>query len=172
MILGEILASSFERAGYYTLVYPEYPSRIRGGDNNIQIVVAETPHIAPREKVDFLFTMDADLENVHQNEVNPGGVFFEALKDVNMRMRSEVERIVGENWQVKNSAVAGIIWRNCQLSPSILLGEIKSKLVGKNLELNLKVAKEGYKFELGKDFFRSNAPEAKFLVPRETRFLL
>jgi len=34
MQAGETLSKALNRLGFYTLMYPEYPSRIRGGDNS------------------------------------------------------------------------------------------------------------------------------------------
>ena len=73
MRLGEILSSSLNKAGYYALVYPEYPSRIRGGDNNIQIVLSTFSKISPRKKVDILFAFSDALKSLHQDDVEKGG---------------------------------------------------------------------------------------------------
>jgi len=143
MALGEILSSSFERVGFYTLAYPEYPSRIRGGDNNVQIVVSERPDIALSQKVDILFVMNENLANLHKNEVSLGGII---LKSGELGIDKIAEDL--GNPLVKNIAAAGAIWRLCGQKPEILFAQIELSLGKKNLKANMEAAKAGFNLGL------------------------
>ena len=142
MVLGEILSSSFERAGFYTLAYPEYPSRIRGGDNNIQIVVSEGPNIALSQKIDILFAMDNALVNLHKSETKPGGIILDAVELGVAKMADDLG-----NPLVKNMIVAGLIWKICDQSCNLLLSQIEYVFGKKNLKENLVAAKSGFDLE-------------------------
>lgn len=139
MRLGEILSSSLNKAGYYALVYPEYPSRIRGGDNNIQIVLSTFSKISPRKKVDILFAFSDALKSLHQDDVEKGGLIFSA-QDLKF---DEIEEIYN-NPIVMNMTIAGFVWGLLSQNQNILLAQVKSLLGAKHFLLNEKVAKIGF----------------------------
>lgn len=139
MQLGDILANGFNKAGLYVLVYPEYESRIRGGDNNIQIVVSTNRYLSARTEVDVLFSMGTTLLEKHLKELNKNGLFFESGA-------LGIDRIkeVKENPIVANSVVAGFLWKLFFEKEDLLLEQIKNSLGNKIAKLNIKAAKQGF----------------------------
>jgi len=71
--VGEILAKSLVRAGYYILVTQSYMSRIRGGHNTFSIQVSPDEVIASREEVDLLVALDDLTIALHDKELTPRG---------------------------------------------------------------------------------------------------
>jgi len=140
--LGEILSSALNSAGYFTQVYPEYPSRIRGGDNNIQIVVSSKPQIALSGKMDVILTMDEILKKAHSSELIPGGTI---LSSDDLKL-FELEPMKS-NPIVKNAFFAGLIWKICLQDEAILFSMIKKILQGKYVDLNLEAAHLGFQTE-------------------------
>ena len=106
MLLGEILGSALNEAGFYCLVYPEYPSRIRGGDNNVQIVISEDEEISPKEKVDAIFLLDQSLKELHIKDLSGGAKIYDAQE-----LGFEQISCVKENKIVKNTVMLGFIWK-------------------------------------------------------------
>ncbi len=54
---GKILGQSLSSEGFSCLVYPEYPSRIRGGDNVALVTFSLNEHFAPENEVDILIVL-------------------------------------------------------------------------------------------------------------------
>lgn len=72
--VGEILAKSLVRSGYYLVVTQSYQSRIRGGHNTFALRVSPDPIFAPREKYDLLVALNNESIVLHQQELNPMGL--------------------------------------------------------------------------------------------------
>ncbi len=139
MQLGELLSSALNSAGYFTLVYPEYPSRIRGGDNNIQIVISSQPNLSPREKVEAIFALEKDLLALHRGELTTGGRGFDA-DSAGISALPEISA----NPLVKNTALAGFIWKFLSQDIDILTRQVKKTFGKKFTSLNIKAARAGY----------------------------
>lgn len=139
MQLGDVLAGAFNRAGLYALVYPEYESRIRGGDNNIQIVISNEPYLSARTKTDVLFSMSPKLLEKHLKELNKDGLSFEC-SELGIDQIEEVK----QNPIVANAAVAGFLWKLFFDSEDLLLEQIKVSLDGKISKANIRCAKRGF----------------------------
>ena len=71
--VGEILARSLVRAGYYILVTQSYMSRIRGGHNTFAIRVSKEEIFASQETVDLLVALDDLTLTLHEKELSPRG---------------------------------------------------------------------------------------------------
>ncbi|MDI6752835.1 MAG: 2-oxoacid:acceptor oxidoreductase subunit alpha [Thermodesulfobacteriota bacterium] len=71
--VGEILAKSLVRSGYFIVVTQSYQSRIRGGHNTFAIRVSSEEILAPQESVDLLVALDNHTLSLHQKEVTPNG---------------------------------------------------------------------------------------------------
>ena len=56
--VGEILAKSLVRSGYFIVVTQSYQSRIRGGHNTFAIRVSGEEILAPQESVDLLVALN------------------------------------------------------------------------------------------------------------------
>lgn len=148
MQLGEVLSSALNSAGFFTLTYPEYPSVIRGGDNNVQIVISEDENLAPREKVDFIFAMDEKLLDLHRGDLSKNAHAFDA-KTLQIYELAEVK----ENPIVKNTVAAGFVWKVLGLDISILQDAIKNSFDEKYVDINLKAAEVGFGLKKANDLF-------------------
>ncbi len=71
--IGELLAKSLVRSGYFIVVTQSYQSRIRGGHNTYMIRVSPEEISAPRESIDILVALDQNTLTLHQNEVSASG---------------------------------------------------------------------------------------------------
>ncbi len=71
--VGEILAKSLVRSGYYILVTQSYMSRIRGGHNTFAVRVSPEEIFASREAVDLLVALDDLTLALHEKELTPQG---------------------------------------------------------------------------------------------------
>lgn len=142
MQLGELLSLALNKAGYFTLTYPEYPSVIRGGDNNIQIVISNQSALAPREQIDLLFALDEKLLDAHASEVKKDGLIFDG-QTLELNKIKEVD----ENPIVKNTAAGGFIWKVLNLDLKFLQEAIKESMDRKFIGLNLKAVQSGYKIK-------------------------
>jgi 2-oxoglutarate ferredoxin oxidoreductase subunit alpha len=71
--IGELLAKSLVRCGYYIVVTQSYQSRIRGGHNTYMIRVSPEQISAPREAIDLLVALDQNTLTLHQNEISADG---------------------------------------------------------------------------------------------------
>ncbi len=71
--VGEILAKSLVRKGYYIVVTQSYQSRIRGGHNTFSIRVGPDEIFAPQESIDLLVALNDETLTLHQKELSSGG---------------------------------------------------------------------------------------------------
>ncbi len=71
--VGEILAKSLVRSGYFIVVTQSYQSRIRGGHNTFTVRVSPEEIQTPREALDLLVALDELTLALHQKELSPGG---------------------------------------------------------------------------------------------------
>jgi len=71
--VGEILAKSFVRSGYFLVVTQSYQSRIRGGHNTFALRVSPEEIYAPQEPVDLLVALNDETLTLYQNELSPQG---------------------------------------------------------------------------------------------------
>jgi 2-oxoglutarate ferredoxin oxidoreductase subunit alpha len=71
--VGQLLAKSLVRSGYFITVTQSYLSRIRGGYNSYAIRVGINEVIAPQETVDLLVAMNEDAVFRHREALSPTG---------------------------------------------------------------------------------------------------
>ena len=148
--LGELLAKTLVRAGYFIVVTQSYHSRIRGGHNTYTIRASAGEIVAPREEVDLLVALNPETVALHKRELSPGGLtivdkVFETISD-NCLQVPYVE--LGEK-QFSNVVALGVV--------SFLLG-LELEMVGKALddafgkkapemaEKNMQILKESYRW--------------------------
>ena len=150
MQAGEILSKALNRLGFYTLMYPEYPSRIRGGDNNVLIVFSSEKYIAAVEKIDLLLAFGKENYERHKGEVG-GPAFAKATAGKGGKYEAgelglnKIAKKLG-NPLVANTAGLGFIFRILGFELRILEEQIKEEF-GKNqeiLKLNLEAVRKGY----------------------------
>ncbi|MBF0508361.1 MAG: 2-oxoacid:acceptor oxidoreductase subunit alpha [Deltaproteobacteria bacterium] len=72
--IGQLLAKSFVRAGYFIVVTQSYQSRIRGGHNTYSIRVSPDEIQASQESVDLLVALDKETIDLHQDEMSARGL--------------------------------------------------------------------------------------------------
>jgi 2-oxoglutarate ferredoxin oxidoreductase subunit alpha len=72
--VGQILAKSLVRSGYFICATQSYQSRIRGGHNTFAIRVGVDEVIAPRELVDLLVALDRDTVSLHSGDLASDGL--------------------------------------------------------------------------------------------------
>lgn len=147
MQAGETLSKALNRAGYFTLVYPEYPSRIRGGDNNVQIVFASEKVYCVPQKSDVLMVLSKENIKLHQNNVADRKNIFDA-ETLGLR---QIARQLGKEILI-NSAAIGYLWKVlgfpiCDLEEQLKIDFQNEKI----FYLNLKAVEAGYL--KGKDAF-------------------
>jgi len=136
MQAGETFSKALNRLGFYTLVYPEYPSRIRGGDNNVQIIFSPDKVLAPQNRIDLLLAFDQQCFASHQKEVKKNGLAIDFSK-IDLKIEHEL---------VRNSAALGFLWKILGFDLGVLQKQIKEDFKDNQniLELNLKAAETGY----------------------------
>ena len=150
MQAGEILSKALNRLDFYTLMYPEYPSRIRGGDNNVLVVFSSEKYIAAVEKIDLLLAFGKENYERHKGEVG-GPAFAKATAGKGGKYEAgelglnKIAKKLG-NPLVANTAGLGFIFRILGFELRILEEQIKEEF-GKNqeiLKLNLEAVRKGY----------------------------
>ena len=146
MQAGETLSKALNRLGFYTLMYPEYPSRIRGGDNNVLLVFSSDKYLAPVEKNDLLLAFGKENFKRHESE---GGKGFEG-EEIGL---TKIAKELG-NPLVASTAGLGFIFKVLGFDLSVLEEQIKEEFQTKEeiLRLNLEAAKKGYKLGVLGDF--------------------
>ena len=78
--VGELLTRALIRSGYQVHVTQSYMSRIRGGHNTYAVRAGVEKVQGPSAGIDILLALNAETAELHQEELNPGGV---VLKDKN-----------------------------------------------------------------------------------------
>ncbi|HNP89064.1 MAG: 2-oxoglutarate oxidoreductase subunit KorA [Microgenomates group bacterium ADurb.Bin219] len=140
MRAGETFSKALNRLGFYTLVYPEYPSQIRGGDNNLQIVFSSEPVNSPNEKIDLLLAFNSECLKNHRGEVKKAGRTYE-LGELGIKVETEL---------VKNSATLGFLWKILGFDLKVLEEQLREDFKEEKIfKLNLSAARSG--FSKGKD---------------------
>lgn len=69
--VGQLLAKSLVRAGYFIAVTQNYQSRIRGGHNTFAIRTSLMEVIAPKERIDLLIAFNKETVDLHSEQLNP-----------------------------------------------------------------------------------------------------
>jgi len=72
--VGQLLAKSLVRSGYFVVVTQDYQSRIRGGHNTFAIRVSAEEIVAPQEKVDLLVALNPESVSLHREQLTRQGV--------------------------------------------------------------------------------------------------
>jgi len=157
MQAGETLSKALNRLGFFTLVYPEYPSRIRGGDNHIQVIFSQRPFLTPDEKIDLLLAFGKKNFEEHKKELRGQGVGFESSE---LGLEKIAEKI--GNPLVINTAGLGFLWSVLGFEKEVLGQQVKEDFKDKPkvLEINLKAVSEGFSLNK-KESFKIEIPETK-----------
>jgi len=124
--IGELLAKSLTRAGYFIVVTQSYQSRIRGGHNTYTIRASAKEIVAPREEVDLIVALNPESAALHKRELSDDGIIivdedFETAGDKSLQVAYGK---LGEK-QFSNVVALGVV--------SFLLG-LDLEMVGKALD--------------------------------------
>jgi len=85
--IGQLLAKSLTRNGYFIGVTQSYQSRVRGGHNTFIIRTGTEEILAPQEPIDLLIALDEQTITLHRTELSPAGLM-----------------VVDSDWEVKGPA--------------------------------------------------------------------
>lgn len=140
MQAGETLSKALNQLGFFTLVYPEYPSRIRGGDNNVQVVFASENINCVPQKSNVLMVLAKENLKLHQKNVTDRKNIFDAealgLRQIAQQLGKEI---------LINSAALGYLWKTLGLPICDLEEQLKIDFQNEQIfYLNLKAAEAGY----------------------------
>lgn len=141
MQAGETLSKALNLLGYYTLMYPEYPSRIRGGDNHVLIVFSDQNNLSPTEKINLLLAFGKQNFEEHKKEAGENFFGFEAQEIGLLKIGQELG-----NSLVANTAGLGFVFKVLGFDLKTLQETIKSEFNKKPeiLKLNLLAVQKGY----------------------------
>lgn len=151
---GKILGQALSSLGLSVLVYPEYPSRIRGGDNVVTIVFGPPSEpVLASEKNDLVVALSSESFNLHQKDVNPTGrliadTSFISTKDniIAFDLTQIAEKLVGRSI-ARNMVCLGVVFGLLDLPIKNLTSPVKVNLASKGkkiVEGNLAAVKAGY----------------------------
>lgn len=90
---GEILARTFTRSGYYVFGYAEYPSLIRGGHNTYQASISNHETRSNSEKIDILVALNKETIDLHNEEINSGGVVIYDSTRIKENISDKIESL-------------------------------------------------------------------------------
>ncbi|MGI6278359.1 MAG: 2-oxoacid:acceptor oxidoreductase subunit alpha [Patescibacteria group bacterium] len=168
---GRILGQALTSLGLEALFYPEYPSRIRGGDNVVVVSFSSKGPVLPEEKNDLVVVLKKENFSLHQEEIKEGGaclvdetLVIEGEKVLTLPLTKIAKDKVGREI-ARNIVALGAIFAFFSLPLAALEKEIKKNLADKGkkvVEGNLAAAKEG--FQLAKDLDFSK----KIKIPKKT----
>ncbi len=154
---GRILGQALTSLGFEVLVYPEYPSRIRGGDNVIIVSFSSFGPILPEAKNDVVVALNKESFLLHQKEIKHNGFLLvdEEVEAGDLTVSAlpltkialdQVGREIA-----RNIVALGAIFGLFSFPLEFLEKEISKNLADKGEKVvagNLAAAKEGY--QLGK----------------------
>jgi len=144
---GAIVAQLLNHSGYYTYMYYDYPSLIRGGHNFAIIRGSDRPVNIHRNFVDYVIALNQDTITQHKQRVGK--------RTINV-FNSDVVRTEGQGISVNtilksenapaimgNSAVIGAFAKASGISWDTV-SDVFTRHMPKGADINLKVAKRGY----------------------------
>lgn len=144
---GAMVAQLLNHMGYYTYLYFDYPSLIRGGHNFAIIRGADKPVSGCREKVDFILALNQETIEAHRNVTGPGtAVIFnkdlvkgsgQAVPVHEILSNEHAPDIMGNSALIGGFAkTAGIGWETVEA--------VFRAHIPKGTDLNLTVARRAY----------------------------
>lgn len=82
--VGEILAKSMGRIGFYLFSYRNFSSRIKGGHTDFNLRISNDQVYNTAEKIEIVIAFDEETINLHQASMIEGGVILFDPKTVKM----------------------------------------------------------------------------------------
>jgi 2-oxoglutarate ferredoxin oxidoreductase subunit alpha len=144
---GSVIAGILNQLNYRLYIYRDYPSVIRGG-HTFSIIRASSRKIAAhKDKVDFLLALNQDTIDFHKDRLKSGSVVLYDCDTVKSDgIGIPIGKIIQEEKAdeiMRNTCIIGAFCKAAGIEWGIL-DRVFRKLVSKELDLNLKVARRGY----------------------------
>lgn len=178
--IGLALSRLFKDAGFHIFAVRDYMSRIRGGNNFLQLRVSGSPLYCPRERCDIAFVLDRGSIALHRPDLSNEGVlvldrkkFGETADDpafFDVPFYDIARRSVGADIYINTVAlavIAALIKVSFPMLEKVIAQTFKRKGEG-IIKKNLEAARAGYDFTVaGKrgiasfDFSAAGAPSGE-----------
>lgn len=151
---SSIIARILTHLNYYSYIYRDYPSLIRGG-HTFSIIRASNQKIsAHQNKIDFLLALNQDTLNFHRDRLKDNSIVIYDTESVKLEKLSgniktmgiPIAKIIKEENALeimRNSCIIGGFCKVTGIKWDIL-EKVFRKDISKDIEVNLKVAKAGF----------------------------
>lgn len=166
--MGAALCRIFKNAGCHIFANQDYMSRVRGGNNFLQIRISDKAIYALRQKADIVVALDAKSVALHKTGINEAGVIVLDKKRFNISDNDkaffdvplyDLAAGVGASDIFVNTVACGAVISLAETEFKYLEQVIKEIFADKSEEIiakNIATAKAGY------DFARDNFKREKF----------
>ncbi len=142
MSAGQMFSRVAAKHGYYSMLYTEYPSLIRGGHNTVSIRLNSKPVRSQLSHIDVLFAINFETIELHIDDVVKGGVIIYDPSIMRRKKEEDFNR-------------SDIIWRPIPLKE--IVREIGgAKVVQNTVGLAAMFRTFGFKIEKFHEVLRSN----------------
>ena len=152
---SSIIAGIIQDLGYNIYIYRDYPSLIRGG-HTFSIIRASSEKISShKNQVDFILALNQDTINLHKTRLKKNSILIYDSDSVKLESLpfpgittigvpiSGIIKDANASEIMRNSCIIGSFCRATGIGWGVLENNFK-KDIGKELELNLKIALAGY----------------------------
>jgi 2-oxoglutarate ferredoxin oxidoreductase subunit alpha len=144
---GLLVSHLFNRMGYYTYMYFDYPSLIKGGHNFTITRAAEHPVGAFRERCDVILALNQDSIDLHRDLMHDKTmIIFDSNRAAAGGQGVPIQDILKEEQApgvMGNSCIIGAFCGAAGI-PFAILEEVFRRQIPKGLEKNLVVARRGF----------------------------
>jgi 2-oxoglutarate ferredoxin oxidoreductase subunit alpha len=144
---GLIVSHLFNQLGYYTYMYFEYPSLIKGGHNYTITRAAGRPIGATRDRIDFVLALNQDSIDLHHDLISDKTIIvYDSYRVKSGGQGVDINAILKEEGAppvMGNSCIIGAFAGAAGI-PFPVLEEVFSRQIPKGLEKNLAVARKGF----------------------------
>jgi 2-oxoglutarate ferredoxin oxidoreductase subunit alpha len=142
-----IIARILNQLGYRLYVYRDYPSLIRGG-HTFSIIRASQEKVAThKSKVDFILALNQDALDLHKDRLKDTSTVIydsDAVKGKGVGVAiSQIIKEENASEVMRNTCIIGSFCKAAGIDWQILENALK-KNIGREIDLNLKVASRGY----------------------------
>ncbi|TLD41783.1 MAG: 2-oxoglutarate oxidoreductase, alpha subunit [Candidatus Jettenia ecosi] len=170
LTIGSVLCKIFKNAGFYLFANNDYMSRIRGGNNFLQLRISDRPLYTLRRDIDITVALDSKSVNMHKEDVSRDGVIILDKKNFNISEESGMfldipmygmAKEIGNELFVNSIAcgflieMIGIEFRHVDEILRAAFSDKKEDIIKKNID----AAQAGYDF--AKDNFKRDTFKIK-----------
>ncbi|NTV00233.1 MAG: pyruvate ferredoxin oxidoreductase [Methanoregulaceae archaeon] len=145
---GLIVSHLFNQFGYYTYMYFDYPSLIKGGHNYTITRAADRPVGATTDHVDFVLALNQDSLDLHRDLFSEKTVIvYDSSRVKSGGQGVDITAVLKEEEAppvMGNSCIIGAFAGAAGI-PFPVLEEVFSRQIPKGLEKNLAVARKGFR---------------------------